>query len=265
MATQLTNDKSGIKVEAADVPLAHEALWMFDWMALRSSGVFRDGGVPRGRGEPVIIVPGFLASYGLLHELHDWLTRTGYRVFDPGFDRNASCPDILLERLEQRVVDVAVAHGPVSLIGHSLGGSLARAAATRRPSRVEQVITLGSPLHVVRAHPALLDIAKLLSVLIPERHGTSAGHHHDATCSREFAEALARPFPARVAHTAMYSKRDGVVDWHTARDDDPATDVEVHSTHIGMILNEEVYRAIARSLAAASATTAAASRKEKCA
>ena len=125
------------------------------------------------------------------------------------------------------------------------------------------MITLGSPLHVVRAHPALLDIAKLLAVLIPERHGTARGHHHDATCSCEFAEALRRPFPARIAHTAIYSRRDGVVDWHTACDGDPATDVEVHSTHVGMIINEEVYRAIAQSLAAASGATAAVGRKEK--
>jgi pimeloyl-ACP methyl ester carboxylesterase len=267
MAVHLTNDQCGIEVEAAPVPLAHEALAVFEWMALRSSDVFRGEGVARGHGEPVIIVPGFLASYTLLHELNEWLTRIGYRVFDPGFDRNAACPDVLLERLERRIEDVAARAGGVRLIGHSLGGSLARAAATRKPSHVAQVITLGSPLHVVRAHEALLDIARLLAVLIPERHGTSAGHHHDATCSCEFAETLARTFPKRIPHTAIFSKRDGVIDWRTARDGDPSTDVEVHSTHAGMIVNQEVYGAIARSLAAVSGATGAgargARRKEK--
>ena len=44
-------------------PLAHEALWMLEWIALRASRVYRGDGVPRGHGEPVIVVPGFLGSY----------------------------------------------------------------------------------------------------------------------------------------------------------------------------------------------------------
>ena len=42
-------------------------------------------------------------------------------------------------------LDRAGRHGPVSLVGWSLGGLYARELAKRQPARVARVITLGSP------------------------------------------------------------------------------------------------------------------------
>jgi hypothetical protein len=48
----------------------------------------------------------------------------------------------------------------------------------------------------------------------------------------------------------VYSRRDGVIDWHACLD--PAADaVEVESSHCGMAVNAAVYRALADRLGAA--------------
>ena len=236
--------------DAASLPLPHESLWGLDWLALRASAVYRGDGVPRGHGEPVIVVPGFLGSYSGLHELTGWLTRMGYAVSDPGFERNIVCPDTLLERLESRIAgEHAARSARVSIIGHSLGGSLARAAAVRAPEHVEQVITLGSPLREMRAQTLVAELARLLAALAPSPHRPHPGHEHGLTCSCELAEALAQPFPSSVRRTAVYSRRDGVVDWRTSMEGDPSIDVEVAGTHVGLVVNASVYEAIARALA----------------
>lgn len=250
MTTQLLHDECELTMDAASSPLPREALWVLDWISLRASAVYRGEGVPRGRGEAVIVVPGFLGSYTRLHELTDWLGRVSYHVFGPGFERNIECPDVLLERLENQIAAVSTSEGrSVRLIGHSLGGSLARAAAIRMPERVAQVITLGSPLRSVRAHPLVVELARLLAVITPSRHDAHADHLHGATCACELADALTQPFPASVSRKAIYSRRDGVVDWHTNVDGDAAVDVEVNSTHVGMVVNAAAYRAIAHALA----------------
>src|SRR3546814_16081743 len=45
----------------------------------------------------------------------------------------------------ERTALLAARHGPVTVIGWSLGGLYAREIAKRLPQAVEQVITLGSP------------------------------------------------------------------------------------------------------------------------
>jgi hypothetical protein len=47
---------------------------------------------------------------------------------------------------------------------------------------------------------------------------------------------------------AVYSRSDGIVDWHACLDP-CAEHVEVHSSHVGMAVNREVYRVLASSLA----------------
>jgi pimeloyl-ACP methyl ester carboxylesterase len=248
--TRSSEANGEIAVTDAPVPLSHELLWSLEWLSLRLSKVYRGDGVPHGHGEPIIVVPGFLGSFRELHELTDWLTRIGYPVSDPGFRRNASCPDTLLELLVRRIRRVYAAHGQrVSLVGHSLGGSLARAAAVRVPDKVEQVITLGSPLREMRAHPLVAELARVLAALAPSPHLAHQGHEHGPTCSCELAETLAQPFPEGVRRTAIYSRFDGVVDWRTCNEGDAGIDVEVTGTHIGLVVNTGVYETIARRLA----------------
>jgi triacylglycerol lipase len=232
-------DSAEERLQPARLPLWREAFFGFDWLTLVGSAVYAGRGVPRGDGSPVVVAPGLFASDWSLVELRGWLARLGYRPYFSEIGLNATCPTKLVARLSDTVERAHLETGlRVRIIGHSLGGLLARGAALHRSDHVRQVITLGSPVSGLRAHPAVMAAAELL-------HGS---------CSPECVTALQRPLPSAVAEACLYSKRDGVVDWRTCVRQDGATNVEVESTHVGMVCNPAVYRALAGLLAACPAS-----------
>ena len=240
--------------ETAALPLWREALVGVEWLSLRASGVFRCIGVPEGNGSGVVVIPGFLGSDRYLHDLHGWLDRLGYQAYLSGIGRNVECPNVLMGRLLETItVAREETGGSVHLVGHSLGGVLARAAATIRPEWVASVITMASPFRGVRAHPIILQAAAFFRRRIRDRSsGTDApAECYSGFCRCETVDALRRPFPASVRQTAIYTKNDGVVDWNFCTSGDPQTDIEVSGTHVGLVFNPRVYRHIAERLAAA--------------
>ena len=218
------------------LPLWREAFAGFDWLSLRLSSVFAGMGIERGRGEAVVLVPGLLAADASMMELSGWLARLGYAPYVSGIGVNALSSEPAIVRLLATIDRAYTETGaPVRLVGHSLGGVIARGAALRDPDRVAQVITLGSPVQGLGAHPAVLAMARMI-------HGDDIDG-----CLK----ASQQPLPGGIAETNIYSKSDGVVDWRTCSRDD-ATAVEVGGTHTGLIANAEAYRAIATALAGAS-------------
>jgi len=235
---------------AAGLKRWRELLAGADWLALRTSAVYYGFGVPRGDGAPVILVPGFMASDRRLMELYYWLIRIGYRPRYSGFGPDPECPDVLVQRL-LRIIDRTHRNTGrrVRLIGHSLGGTIARSAAIQQPDRIAQVITLGSPIRHARVHRKVLTAAETAS-------GGIRGAQRECytgACTCDFVRSLERPVPDAVAHAAIYSKRDGVVDWRSCIDRDHGVNIEVRSTHSGLPFNPDVYREIARLLATVAA------------
>jgi len=49
-----------------------EPLTGFEWLALRSAPVYYGFGAPRGHGEPVVLLPGFMGNDMYLAELFFW-------------------------------------------------------------------------------------------------------------------------------------------------------------------------------------------------
>lgn len=233
--------------------LWREVFWPAEWFTLRSSALYEGEGVPRGHGESVVLVPGFLASDLSLEELHGWLERIGYRVHSSGLGRNDDCPDVLLAKLVESVEITAQAMGRrVVLIGHSMGGTLARAAAVRRPDLISQVICLGSPIAGSRVNELVLGLAQIIGDARPvpaSRPRVHGDHSHDGTCMCELADTLGAPLAPEVSLASVFSKTDGVVDWRTSQEQPPAANIEVKATHLGLVVNAEAYRAIAWQLA----------------
>jgi pimeloyl-ACP methyl ester carboxylesterase len=97
-----------------------------------------------GKGRPVMVIPGFLATDWSTVILRRTLEAAGYRAYGWGLGMNLGARHDLLERMEAQLARAAH-HGPVSLVGWSLGGIYARELAKRRPDQVAKVITLGSP------------------------------------------------------------------------------------------------------------------------
>ncbi len=240
--------------EPTGSPIWLEALFPLDWIALHASPVYYGFGVPRGHGEPIVLVPGFMGDDRYLTEMHLWLRRIGYRPYFSGIGRNVDCPELLTQRLVMTIEQAHLDTGQkVTVVGHSLGGMLARAAAYRAQDKVKQVITMGSPFRTIRAHPLVLSAANFVrSNIVRERK-----HRKEVTsgcftpeCSCGFVQTLLnRPLPQTFQHNAIFSKVDGVVDWRTCVEEDGDLNREVTATHIGMAFNPDVYRTVANLLA----------------
>lgn len=232
---------------SVQVPLWREALVALDWVALRASPVYRGLGIPRGDGDPVILIPGFLGSDVYLVEMHRWLGRIGYRSYLSNIGQNADCPELLTQKLFHSVNRAFRATGrKIHLVGHSLGGVLARSAAARRPSRVAQVITMGSPMRQIRAHPTVLAAARFVRGRILWRHRSEVDRQcYTGECTCQFVQSLQGGLPDSLARAAIYTKSDGVVDWRACLDEDESVNIEVSGTHGGLVFNPQVFREIA--------------------
>ena len=188
-----------------------------------------DAVIPRrdtGADRPVLVLPGFYATDGLTGRVRGHLRRQGYRAYSWGLERNLGLTDKIVDGLPQRLEEVyGRHHHPVSVVGWSFGGLLARWLAHEHPDKVRQVVTLGSPWRaegeVTRATAAFEASAR--------KNGLSGR-------AREIVETLREPLP--VPTTAIWSKSDGVVSWRACAVEGPATEnIEVVSSHVGLVSN----------------------------
>ncbi|MCX6369905.1 MAG: hypothetical protein NTZ58_01430, partial [Solirubrobacterales bacterium] len=60
---------------------------------LLSSSLWRGRGVPRGDGQPVMLIPGFLAGDRSLALMGQWLRRIGYRTHGSGISAHVGCSE----------------------------------------------------------------------------------------------------------------------------------------------------------------------------
>jgi len=229
-----------------------------EWVAgvelafLQISPVYWGYGVPHGDGSAVVLVPGFLGTDLYLTQLAIWLKRIGYKAYYSGIPLNADCPNLLIGRnLHEAMKQASKAtNGRVHLIGHSLGGSLARAAAAQMPDRVASVITLGAPIRGIGARASVMSAADMVRRQILDKHGRGVlPSCYTSRCTCEFFESLRGEFPKEIRQTAIYTKTDGILDWRVCQTGDPDVDVEVSATHIGMVFSPLVYRVVAERLA----------------
>jgi pimeloyl-ACP methyl ester carboxylesterase len=204
----------------------------------------------RVQDQPVLLIPGFLAGDLSLRPLTAWLRSLGHRTYRAQMLSNVTCTRSATDRLEQRVEAIATRRErPVALVGHSLGGLLARALASRRPDLVRGIVTLGSPL---LAPGAVHTVLKLdLTVLgMLNRLGVDAVMSADClggTCAQRSWADLTAGWPVEMPFTSVFSARDGIVDWRSCLDP-AAHHVEVRSSHMGMAVDRSVWREVATAL-----------------
>jgi triacylglycerol lipase len=238
--------------EQVPLPIWQELLVGVEMAFLRISPVYWGLGIPRGDGSAVVVVPGFLGTDFYLGEFRSWLRRIGYETYDSGIGMNAECPNLLIRQsLEQTIQHAWESTGrKIHLIGHSLGGTIARSTASQKPDRIASVITLGAPIQGVVAHASILHTAELVRQQILERHGKKVlPDCYTGACTCSFVESLRGKFPKSVRQTAIYTKSDGILDWRSCQTGDESVDFEVSATHIGLVFSPLVYSVVARRLA----------------
>ncbi len=247
-------------IERTLTPLWREAQFGLEWLRLRWSPVYYGAGVPRGNGQPVLLIPGFMSGDLLMLEMHRWLRRIGYSSALSRIPWNNDCPDITARKLMHQVRALSSeSNAKVSLIGHSLGGMLAKSIVQEIPDLVDCVITLGSPFRsLVKAHPAIVGIWDTLKLtkgsLIGRNLRASCGTGH---CTCDFVRNMNQPRTVLPPQFAIYSRKDGVADWTSCMDTDPARNSEVNCSHIGMVFDSKTYRAVAARLAQATGSNSA--------
>ena len=127
-------------------PLWREARIGLETAALLRDPILRGHGVEDGRGQPVLLIPGFMAGDGSLALMANWLRRTGHRPSKAGMLANVDCSGAAVERLEKRLEKLVREQGSrAAIVGQSRGGGLAKVLASRRPELVAGIVTLGSP------------------------------------------------------------------------------------------------------------------------
>lgn len=205
----------------------------------------------------MVVIPGFLGTDLYLAEFHAWLRRIGYSAYFSGIGLNAECPNLLIQRRLNQTIDNALEETgrQVHLIGHSLGGVIARSAAAQRPKDVASVITLAAPIRGTVAHRGVLNAAEAVRLRILEEHGKGVlPDCYTGRCTCNFLGSLRRKVPSAMLETAIYTRQDGIVDWRYCMTMNPEKDVEVPGTHIGMVFNPAAYGVVAERLAKARAT-----------
>lgn len=235
----------------AEIPIWNESLCAIDLLLLHASPVCYGWGIPHGSGSAVVVIPGFLGSDRYLTQMHSWLERIGYRPYLSGISFNAECPNLLIKNRLNAIIDKAVADTgrKVDVIGHSLGGIMARSIACQRPDDVASVITLASPFRDIY-HATVHRAAEVVRKQILKDHGPEvlpACYTYRCTC--DFLNHLRCHPPRSVMETAIYTRNDGIVDWRCCMTGDPEVDIEVSGTHIGLVFNASVYTTIATRLA----------------
>jgi triacylglycerol lipase len=213
--------------------------------------VFRGEGVEDGGGQPVLLIPGFLAGDGSLSPMAGWLKRAGYSPSRAGIVSNVNCAGVLTPRLEKRLARLVSLQGQrAAIVGQSRGGTLAKVLANRRPDLVTGVVALGSPqLSPLAVHPLVRlqveAVSRLGSLGAPGLFKRSC---LDGDCCSSFWKALAEPPAPGVRLVSVYSKSDGIVDWRSCLDPHAHELVEISASHCGMAVSPAAWRAVARAL-----------------
>jgi pimeloyl-ACP methyl ester carboxylesterase len=242
-------------LSAWQIPIWAEGRIAAERLALVRDPVLRGDGVARGDGQPVLLVPGFLASDASLTPMARWLRDLGYRPVRARMRVNADCATKAVERLERELEQLVERHGRRAVVvGQSRGGAMARLLAVRRPDLLDGIVCLGSPLlDPLAVHPLvriqIVAVGLLGTLGVP---GLFSRECRDGDCCALTREQARAPVPDGVRFVSLYSRSDGIVDWRTCLD--PAADlVEVGGSHVGMAVNPSVFRAVGAALAAAPA------------
>lgn len=104
-----------------------------------------------GRGKPVILLHGWLGSWGLWQETMGFLGKY-YRTYaldfwgfgESGKKRETYAVQDFVSLVDQFMEQLGIANAP--LVGHSMGGTVSLSVAIKYPERVSKVVVVGSPM-----------------------------------------------------------------------------------------------------------------------
>jgi pimeloyl-ACP methyl ester carboxylesterase len=185
-----------------------------------------------GCGIPVLAIPGFGRDDFSMDPLRRFLESINNPSYGWDYGRNINLDKPTIDHLVNLIGKIRKEHNgaKVNLVGHSLGGIIARELSRAMPEHINQVITLGSPFGCLEHKKS---ITLLLRKLIEHQSpfiSSLFGQHDIAT-------QLQTPPP--VPTTSIYTKGDGAVNWRTCLNPKtPHTEnIQVKGSHAGLSAN----------------------------
>ena len=191
------------------------------------------------KNKPVLLMPPYLGNDISTTFVRKYLKSVGFKTYkwDLGVNLiNSKSLPKLVEKLDE----IYEKHQEkVNLVGWSGGGIFAKIIANRHPEKVEQLITIGSPVWGIKNMQTPL--VKMLEFL----RGKTLKERNEKFL-RELEEIPNVPI------TCIYTKTDGLLPWkhcmeaETLRND--INNIEVFGSHCGMGANASVLLTVANSL-----------------
>lgn len=239
--------------------LWHEAGAWAELAALWWDPAYTGRGLPRGDGRLVLVLPALLANDLYLAPLRAWLGRLGYRPVCSTLALHAGCPNRVRAQVEAALrARMRWQPGPVALVGHSRGGTLAWVLASRLQDEASHLVLLGSAagalaeqlrrapgtgLEALPVAPFVVEAGRRAQWLL------DPGCRFPA-CDCPYPNDLRRPLSAATRVLSIYSREDPIVA-PVACAVPGAAQREVGGSHGGLVYNRAVYPALAEFLAAA--------------
>lgn len=191
------------------------------------------------KNKPVLLMPPYLGNDLSTTFVRNYLKSVGFKTYKWELGVNM-INSKYLPKLIERLDEIFEKHQEkVSLVGWSGGGIFAKIIANRYPDKVEQLITIGSPVWGVKNMQTPL--VKMLEFL----RGKSLRERNDKFI-KELEEIPEVPI------TCIYTKTDGLLPWKHCMEAKTLRrnikNIEVFGSHCGMGANASVLLTVANSL-----------------
>jgi triacylglycerol lipase len=232
-----------------------EMLSMVDMGALFVDPAFYGFGVPRGDGRLVTVLPGLFGGDLYLEPLRRWLGRVGYSPVRSTLDFNAGCLQRLREQVYREIMRrMDGAPRPIAIIGHSRGGLIGWALASRLQEQVSHLVLLGSPVSAFRGSVASGDplapagaVGRALMRISDELRDMLDPDCSYPTCGCPLVDDIMGPLSPRTQLLSIHGGDDQVVAGMAQTTEGEV--VQVKASHLGLVYNPQVYHALGRFLA----------------
>jgi triacylglycerol lipase len=240
--------------------LVREFLTVVDFLALLNDPIFYGVRAPRGDGKLVAVIPGMFGSDSYLQPLNSWLRFLGYTPLESTLSMNAGCMQKARATVQTQIDRYRNgAARPIALIGHSRGGALAWAIAAQMQEKVSHLVLLGAPnptfQRAVEAGELELPAGHMSRMLLDASRfsrSLSDPNCKFPSCECAYVDDAGRPLSPSTAVLSIYGRDDLLVPDQARMTEGQR--IEVPTSHVGLVYNPEVYRALGRFLSINGAT-----------
>ncbi len=210
----------------------YEAQSLFQPMRLLSQSL-KLAKAKKGNGQRIMLLPGLKSNELAMYPLKKYLSALGYAPEDWGLGINHGYVEQYRDKIVARLQKEAN-QSKITLIGWSLGGTIAREIARILPEKIQSVVTYGSPAiggptYTIGEYFWDKEDTKRIKALIEEQDKTN---------------------PIQVPMSIIFTKKDSIVSWAACLDKNSKNvkHYEVNSTHLSLGIDPSVWRIVTEHL-----------------